>query len=389
LLYALTVPVSTVFLHGRLGWLRLQGFDVHLVSSPGSELEAAGQREGVTVHSLRMRRSISPFADMVALVRAWRLLHRLKPDIVDAATPKASLLFNLAGALHGVPCRVYSLLGIRLETTTGPLRWLLTQVGRVTCACAHVVTCNSPSLRRRAIELGFARPDKFVVVGSGSVNGVPAAKFAPSSAVRLQTERLRQELGIGVGVPVVGFVGRLTRDKGIPELVEAYFQLRPVFPSLVLLLVGPFEKGDPIDRRTRQLIESTTAIVTVGYVKADDIVPYYHVMDVLAFPTHREGFGNVSLEAAAAGKPVVTTEATGAVDSVEDGITGLVVPVGNASALAGALGRLLTDPALARKMGQAGQERAVRDFRPERIWVGYERIYRELLRRTGAGAEER
>jgi glycosyltransferase involved in cell wall biosynthesis len=256
------------------------------------------------------------------------------------------------------------------------MRWLLIQLERVACASSHQCLCISPSLREQAIELGLARPDKFVVIGVGSEQGISADKFAPSPKVLLQAERLRRELGIDQGVPVVGFVGRFTRDKGINELVDAYLLLKPRFPALVLLLVGSFEEGDPVDSRTRELIEAASGIVSVGWV--DDVVPYYQLMYVLASPTYREGFGTVALEAAAAGKPAVTTNATGARDAVVDGVTGLIVPVGDSDALAEALGRLLENPDLARKMGEAGRRWAIAEFPRERIWHGVEELYRKL-----------
>jgi glycosyltransferase involved in cell wall biosynthesis len=176
---------------------------------------------------------------------------------------------------------------------------------------------------------------------------------------------------------VVGFVGRLVRDKGIAELLQAYLLLKPRFPELKLLLVGAPEDGDPLDRRTRTLIETTPGVITTGFV--DNVVPLFPAMDVFAMPTFREGFGTASLEAAAAGKPVVTTGATGVIDTVVNGVTGMVVPVGDAEALAKAIARLLEDPELARSMGEAGRRRALENFRPEAIWAGLEGIYRGLL----------
>jgi lipopolysaccharide/colanic/teichoic acid biosynthesis glycosyltransferase len=327
-----------------------------------------------------MEREIALFSDLGSLVRAGRLLHGLKPDIVDTGTPKAGLLFGIAAALNGVPCRVYTLHGLRFESTRGPMRWLLVQMERIACACAHRIVCVSPSLRQRAIDLRLARPDKFGVIASGSVFGVSAERFEHSPTIQQKAEELRLSLGIADGAPVVGFVGRLTRDKGIRELVNAYLLLKPRFPSLVLLLVGQFEEGDPVDSRTRELIGVTSGVVNVGFV--EDVVPYYHIMDVLAFPTHREGFGIVSIEAAAAGKPVVATDATGVVDSVMDGVTGFTVPVGDAEALAGALGGLLASPESARQMGEAGRRWVTAEFQPERIWQGIDELYRELLNQT-------
>jgi lipopolysaccharide/colanic/teichoic acid biosynthesis glycosyltransferase len=378
LLYAVTAPESTAFLRGRLAYLTEHGYDVHVVSSPGDGLDATGRSEGVTTHALRMQREPAPLADIVSLVRAWRLLRRLEPDIVDASTPKAGLLFSLASFLSGVPCRVYSMWGLRLETATGFLRLLLTLTERVACACAHRVECLGPSLRQLAIESKLANPKKLVVIGAGGT-GIATQAFALTPAVARQVERLRRELHIETGTPVVGYVGRLVRDKGINELVAAFMRLKQRFPRLTLLLVGQYEDADPVDTRTRRLIETTPGIVASGWVEFDEVVPFYHLMDTLALPTYREGHGGVTLEASAAGKPVVTTNATGAKDTVIDGVTGFAVPVGDAEALANALGRLLENPELARQMGEAGRKWVKAEFQAERIWKGTADLYREML----------
>ena len=210
---------------------------------------------------------------------------------------------------------------------------LLTE--RVACLCAHRVICVSESMRQKAIDLGIVDARRTVVLASGSYAGVDTNRFAPTAEVLRRADQLRRQLRIPSEAPVVGFVGRLTRDKGIAELVEAYLKLRKRFPELRLLLVGDVEDADPLPPKTRHHIESESRIIHTGFV--EDPVPYYHVMDVLAFPTHREGFGNAAIEANAAGKPVVAARATGVVDSVIDGVTGILVPVGDAGALAEAL----------------------------------------------------
>jgi glycosyltransferase involved in cell wall biosynthesis len=377
LLYAVTAPVSArAFFRGRLAYLREKGYEVHLASSPGEDLLEVGRREGITIHALPMRRPIALFADMVSLFRACLLIRRLRPDLVDAGTAKAGLIFGLAAALSGIPCRVHSLLGL-FETRRGGLGPLLRFTQQVSCSCAHLVICISPSLGRRAIEQKMAPPEKTRCIGQGSVNGVDAERFAPTPANLAEAAALRKKLGIPEGAPVIGFVGRLVRDKGIPELVKAFLKLTVPHPDVRLLLVGTFEDVDPVPSSTMQTIRSSPGIVAVGF--APNPVPYYHMMDVLAFPTHREGFGEVALEAAAAGKPVVTTNATGAVDGVVDGVTGIVVPVGDVDALADALRRILEDPELATRMGAAGQLRARNEFRPITIWEGIEAEYRRLL----------
>jgi len=193
-----------------------------------------------------------------------------------------------------------------------------------------------------------------------------------------RSERLRNELSLPKDVPVIGFVGRLTRDKGIAELLDAYDELRCKYPALRLLLTGDFENGDPVPVSARARIEGDPLILRSGFVS--DTSAYYQLMDVLVLPTYREGFPNVPLEAQAAGKPVVTTRATGAIDSVQDGKTGLLVPVGDASALARAIGSLLGDAAKRKEMGRRGQEWVTREFAGDRVRAAQVRQYQSLIR---------
>ena len=192
---------------------------------------------------------------------------------------------------------------------------------------------------------------------------------------------LRRKLGIPEDAPVVGFVGRFTRDKGIPELLEAFSSLRTHFPELRLLLVGDVEEGDPPPPQVFEVINRDPNIICPGFVS--NPVLYYHVIDVLVLPTHREGFPNAVLEAQASGKPAVVTDATGAVDSVVDGVTGFIVPVGDVIALADALARLLDSPALVEEMGENARKRMATEFKPERIWSSLLAEYQSLLQARG------
>jgi glycosyltransferase involved in cell wall biosynthesis len=190
-----------------------------------------------------------------------------------------------------------------------------------------------------------------------------------------QAAQLRQHLGIPAQAPVVLFVGRLTSDKGIPELIEAFLRLHTQFLDLRLLLVGCFEDEDPLPLDTRTCLETHSNVIFAGPV--ENTAPYYAMADVLVLPSHREGLPTVVLEAQAAGKPVVGASATGTVDLIVDGETGLLFPVGDATALAEALARMITDKALAGKLGQAGQEKVKREFGQQQIW---EALYREYVR---------
>ena len=375
-----TSSLTVRFLEGQPEYFKKKGLEVILMSSPGEELSKA-QYDGVQTVAVPMAREISPWSDLVSLWRTWRVLWRLRPAITNVATPKAGLLGGIAAWLCRIPIRYYTLLGLRCETTVGLKRKLLLLTERVACLCAHRVICVSESLKQKAIDLGVVDEGRTIVLGSGGFRGVDEKRFAPTAEALRQACQLRQDLGIPQEAPVVGFVGRLTRDKGIAELVDAYSRLRTRFPKLRLLLVGDLEEADPLPLETLSVIQRDPQIIRSGFVK--DPIPYYRILDVLAFPTHREGFGNAAMEAHAVGKPVVATWVTGIVDSVIDGVTGILVPVGDVDALAGALELVLADQSLAAALGSAGRERALREFRQERIWEAIVQEYSQQLRDKG------
>jgi glycosyltransferase involved in cell wall biosynthesis len=374
-LYAVTSPLSLNLLRGQLRYLRTAGFHPAGLCSPGAQVEPARAEEGVPIFTIPIQREIAVARDLFSLVRIWRLVRRLRPRICNAGTPKAGLLVGLAAWLNGVPCRLYTMRGLRLETATGLKRRLLKWTETLACACAHQVICVSPSLRQRAIALGVVVPEKTIVLGAGSSNGVNVARFSASPERLIHAAQLRRELGIEAGRPVVGFVGRLTRDKGLPELLRAFHAVSESIPDALLLLVGGYEAADPLPPDTRAAIDSGRSVIQVDFTA--DPAPYYLLMDVFVLPTHREGFPNTVLEAQAAGRPVVTTRATGAVDSVCDGVTGLLVPVGDDAELARAMLKLLQDPELAERMGEKGRERTLQEFHQEIVWEGLAELYRK------------
>lgn len=368
-------------MRGQLKFLRETGFDVAVASAPGEELTTIARAEGALAIETGLTREIAPLRDLATLVRMWLILRRIRPAIINFGTPKAGLIAGLAARLVCVPFRVYTLRGLRAETTTGLKRHTLLFAERVACACAHRVICVSESLREKALSLGIVKRERTIVLASGSSNGVDAEVFRPSTERRRAALKWREQKGIPKDAPVIGFVGRFVTDKGIEDLFEAYSMLRQRFADLRLLLVGEFEEGDPVPRAVRKQLESDPHVTITGFV--NDTAPYYHVIDILALPTYREGFPNVVLEAQAAGKPAVVTNATGAVDSVIDGVTGLIIPVGAIAALAEGLARLLGDPSLAAAMGDNGRKRVVAEFQPARIWSELAGHYQNWLEAKG------
>jgi glycosyltransferase involved in cell wall biosynthesis len=379
-MYILTSSFSLRLIPGQLDCLQRAGFDATIACAPGEELRKA-KRDGVQTIAVPMAREISPWTDLLSVWRLARTIGSLRPTVTNVSTPKAGLLGGIAAWACRTPCRYYTLLGLRCETTTGLKRMLLLWTERIACRCAHRVICVSESLRQKAIDLHIVNADRTLVLGSGSGNGVEVERFAPKVDTLRRAAELREHLGIPAHAPVVGFVGRLTRDKGIGELVEAHLKLRKRFPAVRLLLVGDVEQGDPLPAETRRTMKAEPQIIQTGFV--EDPAPYYHIMNVLAFPTHREGFANAPLEAHAAGKPVVAARATGVRDGVIDGITGILVPIGDVAALAEALELVLNDPSLAVALGSAGRERVLREFRRDRVWDAIIREYLQHLQVQG------
>ena len=380
-LHAVTDSKSTVLMRGQLAYLRANGFAPALLSSPGKELIQIGTQEGYPVFGVAMKREISPLHDLLSLFDLWKLLRRIRPVICNSGTPKAGLLVGFAAWLTRVPCRIYTLRGLRLETAKGAKRAILAITEKIACLTAHRVICVSASLRERAIVLGLVVPRKTVLLGSGSSNGVDPGRFelTPENAALAAT--LRQTLGILPNQPVIGFVARFTRDKGLPELITAFQAIRRQSRDAVLLLVGDYEEGDPVPENVKDKIKSEQGIRWVGATSQIEL--YYLIMNVFVLPTHREGLPNTILEAQAAGLPVVTTTATGARDAIDDGITGLLVPVGDAQKLAEAVLSLLSDPLKMQLMGRLGRERVLSQFRNETVWNALVSLYRSILTERG------
>ena len=319
-----------------------------------------------------MRRSIAPLADLVALVRLWCILGNYKPDLVEFSTPKAGFLGILAATLRGLPRRIYMLRGLKLERSRGLKRWILLTAERVACSCAHKVLCNSKSLRAEALALGLASAAKLLVLGEGSSNGVDIVRFSPGPT------SVREQFSITRDTPVVGFVGRLTRDKGLPELVEAFDRILLAEPATHLLLVGWFDHAeDALDPELRRRILNHPRIHCTGFVA--DTAPYYRAMDVMVLPTWREGFPNAVLEAAATGIPVVTTESTGARDAVVAEVTGLLIPPGYPEAICESVVKLLRNPARRLQMGRAARAWVTEHYSEERVLGLTAEYYRSLL----------
>lgn len=376
ILLAVTSSRSTGFLRGQVGFVLKNGYDVVVLSGPGPELGRLQRDEGIRCVSVPMARGIDPLGDLAALARIIVLLRRIRPDIINAGTPKAGLLVTVAAWLAGVHTRIYTLRGLRLETASGVARLALLGVERLVCALSTCVVCVSPSLKRRVVELGIVSERKAVVIGQGSSNGIDLKRFTTNDSVRRRAAELRARLGVPEACRVVGFAGRLVQDKGVGDLAKAWSNIRDRFGDLRLVLFGPWEDANRVPDDVRQRLTSDERVHFAGRI--EDMPAAYALMDVVVLPTYREGFPNVLAEAAAMERPVVATEVVGCVDAVEDGTTGTLVPPGDYQALGEAIARYLSEPKLARCHGKAGRARMEAHFRNEDIWAGLVELYERV-----------
>lgn len=382
LVYLATHPVTAdLLLRGQLAFMREQGFDVTVVTAPGAELDRVREREGVATVSVPMVRVNDAPRDAVSLARLTAVLRRLRPDIVNAGTPKAGLLGMMAARTLRVPLRIYLLRGLRLETATGVLRRILGVTERVASACAHEVVCVSDSLAKTAIEGGYIPKRKTTVLGAGASNGVDTERFKTTPSLRAEGARLLAPFGVGPEDRVIGFVGRLVADKGIDELLGAFERVRRLVPDTKLVILGGDVAGDETEPHILSRIRSTNGVIATK--KIADLAPYYARLDVLGFPSLREGFPNVVVEASSAGLPVVGFRVTGVVDAVDDGRTGALVERGDVDGLARALTRYLKEPQRAAEHGRAGRERTVRLYERRVVWNNWLEAYRERLAMRG------
>ena len=364
------------FLAGHVAHAKSRGFEVHALSSPGEPLLQFAQSLQIEVHAAVMPRRITPLVDLAALWRIVRIIRHIGPTIVDAHTPKGALLAMMAAMICRVPVRIYHQHGLPLMTATGLRRRILGWAERTTCRLAHQIICVSNSLREVLIEKRLCPPEKVKVLAHGSIDGVDAhTRFDPARISIQSAQRVRAGYQIPEDALVLGFVGRITRDKGVVELTESWRALRAEYPSLHLLIAGPFESHDPIPADVDATLRSDPRIHLAGKVR--DMPSVYRILDLVVLPTYREGFGMSLLEASSMELPVVATRIPGCVDAVRDGESGLLVPVRDAEALTAAIRIYLTDPTLRRQHGVNGRRRALRDFAPDTI---REALFHEYLR---------
>jgi glycosyltransferase involved in cell wall biosynthesis len=363
--------------------MRARGIDEVAITPPGTRLDTFGCVEEVPVYGLPVSRTISPWSDLLTVVRLVKLLRRIRPEIVHAHTPKGGLLGMLSATLLRVPVRVYTIHGFTYMTARGVTRALLRGSDWLSCRLADRVLCVSPSIRDVAIQDGICPPGKITVPGAGSANGVDAEhRFNPDRFSGEEIMARRGGMGISPEDLVVTFAGRIVRDKGVEELYRAWQGLREHYPDLHLVMAGPLEARDAVSGDLLDALRADRRVHLTGEV--EDVSEILSISDVVAVPSRREGFGVIFIEAGAMRLPVVGTRIPGCVDAVEDGVTGTLVPTEDVPALRDAIQRYLDDRQLRQRHGDAGRRRVLQSFRQQDVWSALYCEYEALLA-AGAG----
>lgn len=360
-------------------FMRQNGFEVTMVSSATDQKERLEKREESPFIAVNMTRTISPFKDLAALFKLIKLFKHLKPDIVHSHTPKAGLLGMMAAWYCRVPVRLHTVAGLPLMETAGIKRRVLEQVEKITYACAGRVYPNSNKLREFIIDQKFCKAGKLKVIGTGSSNGIDTEFFKLTPELEEKATVLKAGLGINPGDFVFIFIGRLVKDKGIEELITAFTQLSDADNKVKLILVGPTEPElDPLSAGCEEEINTNPRIIPVGY--QGDVRPYLAVSDALVFPSYREGFPNVPMQAACFDLPSVVTDINGCNEIIEDGANGLIIPVKDAVALKTAMQTLLSNKELYAKMKSNARQMVVAHYEQKYFWNLLLKEYREQLK---------
>lgn len=367
-----TVPGSTeIFLRGQLNMLSGH-FDVLVVSSPGTELETIRMREGVRVVAVSMERRISVIRDLISLFRLIILFAKERPDIVHSITPKAGLLAMVAAWITRAPVRVHTFTGLVFPTATGMIQKILITMDRITCYCA---TCINPEGEgvKRDLQRFHITAKPLLVIANGNVRGIDPDYYDRTQEVMEKACKLKSE-----NTFTFCFIGRLVKDKGINELVAAFADLYKQRNDIRLILVGSFEMNqDPLSSETMRGIIHHPGIVYMG--QQQDIRPYLAVSDAFVFPSYREGFPNVVLEAGAMGVPSIVTDINGSNEIIIPNENGVIIPSKDEKALYNAMSFFMDHPEEVERMAVNTRQLITSRYEQKIIWDALLREYQTLI----------
>ncbi|NLW91117.1 MAG: glycosyltransferase family 4 protein [Syntrophomonadaceae bacterium] len=372
-----TIPFTMrVFLVDQLVFLSQNGFEITLICDYDPEFARDCPQE-LMYHPVHLERNVGPISTLKAFFKIWSFFRKTDFDIVQYCTPKAALLGSVAGAMTRIPVRLYCQWGIRFVGFTGPMRCMFKLLEKLCCYCSTDIAPDSFGNLRFAIKQGLYPPDKGTVVYNGSANGVDMTRFDPEKRIEFRKE-IRSELNLPDDGFVFGYLGRITRDKGINELVQAFIEMAENDPDIYLLIVGPLE-GDTLSQETRDYLNTFPRIVQLGHQNQPE--KYLAAMDVMVLPSYREGFGQVLIEAQAIGVPVISSDISGPREAILHEKTGLLFSVHDYKAMYLALKRLRESPETIQEYRKNGIDFVREKFEQRNFWQKMLEHRQTLLRK--------
>ena len=360
-----TIPISfTVLLKGQLKFIN-QYFDVVGVSSEGKGLDDVARDEGVRTVPLNMSRQFTPLKDLVSLMKMIFLFRKESPDIVHSHTPKAGIVAMLAAFLCNVPNRLHTVAGLPVMDKVGLTRIILLAVEWLTCKCATKIYPNSKGLEAFLTDIVNVPSKKLKFLGSGSSNGVDIRYFNLSPDLQESSKIFKTKYGLD-GCFIFTFIGRIVKDKGVEELIEAYVRLSSKVENVRLVIVGWEEPlTDPISDHSRAILKNNTGIVCTGFM--DDIRPILGASDCLVLASYREGFPNVVMQASCMNVPSIVSNINGCNEIIQDGSNGLVVEPKSTDDLYYAMKRLESDRGLLSDLAAKSRHSVVEKYDREKF----------------------
>lgn len=371
-----TVPISLEkLLEGQLNFMQ-DYFKVVAVSGDKVNLEKLGDKLSLNTYHVEMSRKITPLKDLRATIMLYLYFIRKKPKIVHTHTPKAGTVGILAAFLAGVPLRLHTVAGLPLMEAKGSKRKLLNFVEKLTYKLATNIYPNSRGLLEFIESEKLAPKSKLKIIGQGSSNGIDTSYFNRANVLTSDVHTLRKSLGISLDDFVFVFVGRLVGDKGINELIKSFISLQQ--SNVKLLLVGPLESHlDPLSKETLVEIKSNCDIISVGY--QEDVRPYFALSNALVFPSYREGFPNVVMQAGSMGLPSIVTDINGCNEIIINGKNGVIIPPKNTKLLNIAMLDFLNNSEVLTEMANRSRPLIVSRFERRELWNAMLFEYKFLL----------
>lgn len=361
-------------LQGQLKYLNQYYEVVGLAADTGS-LAKVAEREGIRTINVPMHREISLLSDLKCLWELIKIFRKERPFIVHTNTPKGSLLSLLAAKITGVPHRIYLVTGLRYQGATGLFRYILMTMERISCCCATKVIPEGNGVKNTLYQDHItSKPLK--VIHHGNINGKDTSFWSVDQSPETR-ENIRKKLGIKEDDFVFVFIGRIVNDKGMHELALSMKKLNQDYPHCKVILVGRFEQElDPLPEEDVQYFQTNESIKCVGVQM--EVRPYYAAADALVFPSYREGFPNVVLEAGAMGLPSIVTDINGCNEVIEEGVNGVIIPSKDADALYNAMKYFLDNSQKVQEMAKSSRKVIQERFEQKDLWNALLNMYKSL-----------